>query len=125
MAYFYSGQRYDTQSEVEAAVTALKTRLDNNPTDWVDVQLLSGSEESGWILPVDYLTDAEINAVSADNHYSVSAKVSGDSFVGLTGPETTAKVAELRTAYAVHLQANTIVQSTTQAPTNEDMSGYV
>ena len=125
MAYFYSGQRYDTQSDVEAAVTALKTRLDNNPTDWVDVQLLSGSEESGWVLPVDYLTDAEINSVSDDNYYSVSAKISGDSFVGLTGSQATAKVAELRTAYATHLLANTIVESIETTPTNEDMSGYV
>lgn len=123
MAYFYNGQEYQTQSEVEAAVTAFKSRLDNNPTDWVDVQLLGGSEADGWIIPVEKLTDAEINSVSASSHYSVSSTISGSSYVGLTGPEATAKIAELRTEYAIYKRANIIVE--TYAPTNEDMSGYV
>jgi hypothetical protein len=123
MAYLYIGQQYETQSEVEAAVTAFKSRLDNNPTDWVDVQLLGGSEADGWVVPVEKLTDAEINSVSASSHYSVSSIVGGGSYVGLTGPEVTAKVAELRTEYANYKGANVITE--TYAPTNEDMSGYV
>jgi hypothetical protein len=123
MAYFYNGQEYNTQSELEAAVTAFKSRLDNNPTDWVDVELLGGSEADGWIVPNVLLTDAEINSVSASNYYSVSDKINGASYLGLTGPEATAKIAELRTGYATYHRANTVTE--TYAPTNEDMSGYV
>ena len=123
MAYIYNGQTYNTQAELESAVTAFKSRLDNNPTDWVQVSLLSGSEADGWVVPDTPLTDAEINSMSASIFYSVSDLVSGGSFICLNGTEATAKVAELRTPYAQGHSANTVYE--TYAPTNEDMSGYV
>ena len=123
MDYIYNGQTYNTQAELENAVTAFKSRLDNNPTDWVQVSLLSGSEADGWVVPETPLTDAEINSMDANSYYSVSDLMSGSSFLGLTGTEATAKVAELRTPYAQACSANTVYE--TYAPTNEDMSGYV
>lgn len=123
MAYIYANQTYNTTEEVEAAVTAFKSRLDNNPTDWVNVALLSGSEADGWVVPEGYLTDAEINSLDASSHYSISEVIGGGSWVGLSGTEATAKVAECRGYYANAMKANQIME--TYAPTNEDMSGYV
>lgn len=123
MAYIYNSQICSTQAELESAVTAFKSRLDNNPSDWVQVSLLSGSEADGWVVPETPLTDAEINSMDANNYYSVSDLMSGNSFLGLTGTEATAKIAELRTQYAQAHSANTVYE--TYAPTNEDMSGYV
>ena len=123
MAYQYAYESYNTKAEVEAAVVALKARLDNNPTDWVEVSLLSGSEEDGWIIPVEHLTDEEINSLDPSSYYSVSEIHGSNSFVGLTGTETTAKIAEFRRNYARFKMANIITE--TYNPTNEDMSGYV
>lgn len=123
MAYIYVNQTYNTMQEVEAAVTAFKLRLDNNPTDWVNVALLGGNEADGWVVPEEYLTDAEINSLDASSHYSISEVLGGGSWVGLTGTEAIAKVAECRRYYAYAMKANEIME--TYAPTNEDMSGYV
>jgi hypothetical protein len=122
MAYVYANQSYDTQAEVEAAVTAFKTRLDNNPTDWVRVKLLGGNAEDGWVVPTETLNDAEINSLDANSYYSVSDVHGGTNETGLTGTEATAKVAEFRTTYARWKKANTITE--TYPPTNEDMSSY-
>jgi len=123
MAYFYAQQSYDTQAQVEAAITAFKSRLDNNPTDWVTVKLLGGSEADGWIIPTEKLTDTEINNISGDGFYSVAEVHGGNTYTGITSSEVTTKVAEIRTAYAQWKMANTITEI--YAPTNEDMSGYV
>ena len=123
MAYFYAQQSYDTTAQVEVAVTNLKSRLDNNPTDWVTVKLLGGSEADGWIIPTDTLTDEQINNISGDGFYSVAEVHGGNTYTGLTSAEVTTKVAELRTPYAQWKMANTITE--TYTPTNEDMSGYV
>ena len=125
MAYIYNFQTYETMAAVNNAVSEFKSRLDNNPTDWVVVQLLGGSEADGWVVPEENLTDAEINSLDASRHYTVHSPKLGYTFVGLTGTEATAKVLELRTEYAQACQANTITEQTTHTPTNEDMSGYV
>ena len=119
----YKGDEYSTEAEVNQAVADTKVRLDNNPTDWVVVKQLTGDAASGWVVPQDELTDAEINALDATQHYSISSVVEGGSEVGLTATETTAKVAEYRTEYSQFCQVNTIVD--TYNPTNIDMSGYV
>jgi hypothetical protein len=111
----------------------MKARLDNNPTDWVIVKRLSGSVDSGWLVPVDALTDSEINNLDEGEFYSVSSVLGSDSDLGLTSSEATAKVAEHRDYYADYMQVNAIFKIemsegvpniTTRAPTNADMSGY-
>jgi len=123
MAYYYAQQTYDTKAEVDAAVVAFKDRLDNNPTDWVTVKLLGGSETDGWIVPTETLTDAEINNLSGDSFYSVIEVHGGNTYTGLTSAEAITKVAEVRTKYAQWKLVNTITE--TYAPTNVDMSVYV
>ena len=121
--WFYKDNEYTSEADVNQAVLDFKNRLDNNPTDWAVVKQLTGDAESGWGVPQEGLTDAEINALDETQHYSISSVVGGGSEVGLTAAEITAKVAEYRTEYAQFCQANTVVN--TYSPTNIDMSGYV
>ena len=120
--WFYKDTEYTSEADVNQAVLDFKSRLDNNPTDWVTVRQLTGDAVNGWVVPTDELTDAEINALDQAQHYSVSSVVDGGSEVGLTATETTAKVAEYRSGFAEFYRANTIVKA--YAPTNVDMSGY-
>jgi len=121
--WIYNGGNYSTEAEVNSAVTALKSRLDNNPTDWVVVKEVTSNGEGGWTVPAETLTDAEINSMSASSHYNVNAVHSGTTYTGITGTEATTRVAELRTEYAQWVGANAIYKE--YEPTNEDMSGYV
>ena len=123
MRYSYKQTEYETIEEVNAAVTALKSRLDNNPTDWCVVKLLSGNAVDGWVVPTETLDDAAINNMNADSYYNVSAIYDGYTYTGITGTEATQRVQEIRTRYATWVEANTIHDK--YPPTNEDMSGYV
>lgn len=123
MTYSYNQQQYETLEQVNSAVSALKVRLDNNPTDWCVVKVLSGNAEDGWVIPSETLNDAEIGNLSESNHYSVSSIHDGTSYIGINGNEATQKVREMRTQYATGLRANTIIKE--YSPTETDMSGYV
>lgn len=125
IVYTYNRIQYDTVAEVEAAVTELKTRLDNNPTDWCTAKLLSGNAEDGWIVPPETLSDSDILNPVVDSHYNLSSIPDGTTFTAVVGSELAAAVNELRTSYANWIQANTITKVDTYAPTNQDMSGYV
>ena len=121
--WIYNSTEYTSEADVDAAVTALKSRLDNNPTDWVTVKEVTSDGNGGWVVPTDTLTDAEIDAMTSDKYYNVSAVHSGTTYTGISGTDATTRVAELRTEYAEWIGANTVHKS--YAPTNEDMSGYV
>jgi len=121
--WIYNNNAYITEAEVNAAVTALKNRLDNNPTDWVVVKEVTSNGEGGWIVTPTPLTDEEINNLDTTKYYNVNSVPAGDTFIGLTGEEAAVKVVELRFLYSNWIRANVIVKQ--YAPTNEDMSGYV
>ena len=133
-AFVYCRNEYSTAEEVESAVTAMKSRLDNNPTDWVSVQEVTAVGDNLYQLPSEYLTDAEINALTTESEglYSLCAVMTGDSLLGISASDVIGKVAEFRTAYATAGKVNTIFTDVTEqgfggsyTPTNEDMSGYV
>lgn len=121
--WIYNNNRYTSQSDLEAAVVELKSRLDNNPTDWVTVKEVTSDGNGGWVIPSETLSDSEINSLDASSYYTVHSMYSGLSHIGISGDEATAKVAEYRTEYAQIIGANTILEE--YSPTNVDMSGYV
>jgi hypothetical protein len=125
IVYNYNRQSYDTVTEVEAAVTELKTRLDNNPTDWCTAKLLSGNAEDGWVVPSETLSDSDILNPVATSYYNLSAVFDGTTYTGISGIELTQRVNELRVSYANWIRANTITKIEEYSPSNEDMSGYV
>lgn len=122
--WIYNFAAYDSESNANDAVTALKNQLDNQPTAYVEVKLLSGNADDGWIVPSQKLTDEEINAgLSVDNHYNVSAVYEGISHVGLNGTLAEEKIALIKRLYAQRCRAN--VMTVESAPSIHDMSGYV
>lgn len=121
--WIYNNNAYNTEAEVNAAVTALKSRLDNNPTDWVLVKEVTPNGEGGWVVAPTPLTDEEINNLDSTKYYNVNSVPAGDTFIGLTGEEAAVKVVELRSLYASWIRANSIIKE--YSPTETDMSGYV
>jgi hypothetical protein len=122
--WFYKDTEYTSEDNVNQAVLDFKNRLDNNPTDWVVVRQLTGDAESGWVIPVEKLTDTEINNLDGAHYYSVSSVIGGGSEVGLTATEAAAKVAEYRSEFANNWRVNTITKVQGYSPSNADMSAY-
>lgn len=139
--YMYAATAYETVEEVEAAVTAMKTRLDNNPTDWCVVKPMINPRTiaiySGDVIGYDSgepLTDVQINALNPDEWlggngiYNVFSINSGDNFTEVSEAVAVQKVRTIRTYYARWLIVNRYFVNETGAVmnvTNEDMSGYV
>ena len=122
--WHYANVAYETEALAEAAVLVMKERLENNPTDWVVVKELSGNANDGWVVPATALTDSEINNLDDTKHYNVSSVLAGDTDIGLTASEATAKIAEHRTVYSDSFRVNTLVKIEEYSPSNADMSGY-
>tara|TARA_A100001035_G_scaffold41209_1_gene28481 strand:+ start:285 stop:713 length:429 start_codon:yes stop_codon:yes gene_type:complete len=139
--YMYAATAYETVEEVEAAVTSMKARLDNNPTDWCVVKPMINPRTiaiyTGDVIGYDSgepLTDAQINALNPDEWlggngiYNVYSINSGDNFTEVSEAVAVQKVKTLRTYYARWLVVNRYFINETGAVmnvTNEDMSGYV
>ena len=121
--YIYAGTKYNTEAEANAAVVAMKNVLDNTPSVYAQIKLLSGNATDGWTVPAQALTDAEIAAISGDGFYSAYSEFSGETHLGLTAAEAIAKVQEYKIKYGQYHNANTLHIVT--IPTNVDMSGYV
>ena len=137
----YAATAYETVEEVEAAVTSMKARLDNNPTDWCVVKPMINPRTiaiyTGDVIGYDSgepLTDAQINALNPDEWlggngiYNVYSINSGDNFTEVSEAVAVQKVKTLRTYYARWLSVNRYFVNETGAimnVTNEDMSGYV
>ncbi len=122
--WHYANVAYETEALAEAAVLVMKERLENNPTDWVVVKELSGNANDGWVVPGTTLTDSEINNLDDTKHYNVSSVLAGDTDIGLTASEATAKIAEHRTVYSDNYRVNTLVKVEEYSPSNADMSVY-
>lgn len=139
--YIYAEVAYDTVSDVEAAVTAMKSRLDNNPTDWCVVKPSVSSKtlriDGNDVVAYEYgdpLNDTQINALdSSDTVYNVFSINDADNYTAVSEADVAAKVTALRKSYARWLALNKYFDSQveegasliTYNVTNEDMSGYV
>lgn len=139
--YEYYPEIYDTEAEAQAAVVSMKSRLDNNPTDWCQVKEITGSNEDGWTVSPTLLTDAQINNLDATKTYLVYAIYDGDNYMPLTKDEAVTKINAIRSSY-VRLQrlheilklddsatidnnGNVVGLNVEVITPNEDMSGYL
>ena len=139
--YIYAEVAYDTVSDVEAAVTAMKSRLDNNPTDWCVVKpsvssktlRIDGNDVVAYAYG-DPLNDTQINTLnSSDTVYNVFSINAADNYIAVSEADVAAKVTALRKDYARWLALDKYFDSQveegaaliTYNVTNEDMSGYV
>lgn len=108
--YVYGLQIYATREEAEAAEAAQQTRWQNNPTDWIVVKEISGSDDEGWLMNPTPLTDNQILNLDENKRYSVYSDVSGENVMGLTSIEVTEKVEEYRQYYSNSMFMNDIQQ---------------
>jgi hypothetical protein len=132
--YFYINVKYGTEEEAQAAVIPFKFILDNEPTNWCHVKEITGSDASGWLVPVASLTDSEINNLDVAKTYLVCSNKSGLNEFPLNSSEATSAVLKCRTDYAILVGANNILKFNDGTDTelgyenitpNIDMSGYV
>lgn len=134
--YVYASQQYDTLDEVEAAVTQMKDKLDNQPTTWCVVKPMINPRTiaiySGDVIGYDSgepLTDAQINALSNSSAvYNVYAIYDGDNFTEVAEVDVASKVTNMRLSYARWLEVNKYFDTDNNSVnnvTNEDMSVYV
>ena len=149
--YIYASQIYQSVGDVETAVTALKNRLENNPTEWCCVKpqinirqmtLFNGDEITVWDVG-DALSDAEIMALTPSDEglYHIYSTQAGDNLSDLSPIDLLTKVTLLRNSYARRLIADKYFEVTedagnlnsedTENPdagidvTNEDMSVFM
>jgi len=94
----YNAINYETEVEANQAVSDVKQRLANNPTDWVTVKEVQASP-TGWVVPTGSLSDAEINALDAAKTYTLYSTFSGENCIPLTSSEAATKVSEYRADY--------------------------
>tara|TARA_R110002153_G_scaffold128195_1_gene276099 strand:+ start:987 stop:1409 length:423 start_codon:yes stop_codon:yes gene_type:complete len=94
----YNAINYETEVEANQAVSDVKQRLANNPTDWVTVKEVQASP-TGWLIPPDSLSDVEINALDAAKTYTLYSTFEGGNYVPLTSSETATKVSGYRADY--------------------------
>ena len=131
--YFYCGAIYLTEAEAQSAAVLQKARLQNNPTDWIVVKEISGSQESGWQINPNPLTDDQINNIDVSKNYLIASVVEGENIMPATSSEVTAKVLSYRPIYADHIRANIILSDLGVTdlsdgeiiPTDVDMSDYM
>ena len=139
--YIYAAVAYETVNEVEQAVTAIKSRLDNNPTDWCVVKpsintktiTIDGKE----VVAYEYgspLTDAQIKALgSSDTVYNVFSINDADNYTEVAETNVAEKIRIMRALYGRWLVLDKYFDSQVEDGeafishnvTNEDMSVYV
>lgn len=147
--YLYRDKHYSTESEAQAALSAMKTRLDSNPTDWCAVKVIEANDDGSYNILPDTLTDAEILNPDSTKTYTFLSKYTGLNFFPLTSSEVTEKVLEYRSDYVRSenlaeiksydesafeivlpptdgsIPDNPREMEVTNVTTNEDMSGYL
>ena len=139
--YIYAEAAYDTVSDVEAAVTAMKKRLDNNPTDWCVVKPVVKTKtiniDDKDIVAYEYgnpLSDTQIKALSSsDDVYNLFSVNDGYNYTAVSESDTVIGVQHMRKSYAKWLDVSKYYDTQveegqpliTHNVTNEDMSGYV
>lgn len=133
--YFYNYTEYATEEAAQNAVSVMRSRLENNPTDWCYVKEIQHSDNEHWLVLPNKLSDAEINNPDVSKTYMVTGKYSGETSMPITASELPNKVLEHRQAF-VSANDLTIIYmvdssnsepnaSVTEITPNEDMSGYV
>tara|TARA_A100001035_G_C27777408_1_gene499778 strand:+ start:2240 stop:2650 length:411 start_codon:yes stop_codon:yes gene_type:complete len=132
--YYYANNEYNSESEAQNAVTALSVCLQNNPTNWIGAKVITGSNETGWLIDSTLLTDAEILTPDVSKTYTCHSKFTGENVIPVSAVELAAKCDEYRKPYAQYLKADLILKvedtgdgrpTVTPITTTTDMSEYL
>jgi hypothetical protein len=135
-SFFYLGQEYQTLAEAEARAQEIKTMLDQRPTDLIASKIITGSEENGWSIPTEQLTDVDILNPVEENTYYVHDKHTGNTHLGLSSTELTQALMLAKARYAIRYKVNSITEVNIDEasdtihvvqvlePQSVDLSGY-
>ena len=133
IVYHYKDGEYETEALAQAAVASEAARMENNPTDWMVVKEVTGSDASGWTITSATLTDSEIKNPDSTKTYLCYSEISGEHHMAISSTELTTQYTSMRTVYADYWNLNEITKIddgtdpqtiTTITPTT-DMSSYV
>lgn len=133
IVYYYKDGEYSSESLAQAAATSEANRMENNPTDWMVVKEVTGSDVSGWTVTSATLTDSEIKNPDSAKTYLSYSEITGNHHIGISSAELTTQYTAMRTAYANYWNLNEITKVddstnphtvTTITPTT-DMSNYM
>lgn len=139
ITYEYGNISYNTEDEAHSAALVMKSRLENNPTDWCIVKEILPTEDGAWLIRPDNLSNADIMNPSEEKRYSIYSRYTGENIMPLTSSELSAKVTEFRKAFVNHYDLLNITKVDTEGGSSEegytasfttitpnvDMSGYV
>lgn len=106
--YIYVSQSYDSLEAAESAAADMKGVLDNNPNRYCCVKQLVGSEESGWAIPSELLSDEGILNASNTGRYLISNYASGHTNLGADYNALQEAILHARKEFARHFQVNEI-----------------
>ena len=68
--WYYAYQEYATEALCDAAVLSMKNKLDNEPTEYIEVTPVTQSSHGGWIIHNSQLTNEEIK-LGSDGYYNI------------------------------------------------------
>tara|TARA_B100000378_G_scaffold72490_2_gene55885 strand:- start:2188 stop:2616 length:429 start_codon:yes stop_codon:yes gene_type:complete len=108
--YYYVGKEYNSEDEAQNAATALSVRMQNNPTDWIIVKEITGSNETGWLINPTLLNDEQILNPDSNKTYNCFSKYSGENVIPVSATELKIKSNEYRKIYGQFFKVNTIIK---------------
>lgn len=97
--YSYGATAYDTREEAELGKIEQQARLQNNPTDFITVKEITGSQETGWLIKPKKLTDNEVLNLDTTKIYNIYCPITGENVIPVTAEEIEQKIVEYRTAF--------------------------
>lgn len=108
--YYYVCKEYNSEDEAQNAATALSVRMQNNPTDWITVKEITGSNETGWLINPTLLSDEQILNPDSNKTYNCFSKYSGENVIPVSATELKIKSNEYRKIYGQFFKVNTIIK---------------
>ena len=108
--YYYVGKEYNSEDEAQNAATALSVRMQNNPTDWIIVKEITGSNQTGWLINPTLLNDEQILNPDSNKTYNCFSKYSGENVIPVSATELKIKSNEYRKIYGQFFKVNTILK---------------
>jgi len=133
--YYWASDSYSSLDEVNASVESKKDYIDAYPCDFVQVKLLSGTAEDGWLVPSEILTHEQLLVVTDEdpNFYAVSSVHHGDTAIGLTASEMLQEVSRLKRSWGAWVELDTVYVVDDEYPDQEpekvtldvDLTGYM
>ena len=68
--YYYANNEYSSEGEAQNAAKTFSVCMENNPTNWMKVKIITGSNENGWKMEQKFNFLYEYNTKFQDRAHS-------------------------------------------------------